>query len=85
MTLQWLASAKMSGRISDLTDLLVRNTKRHEKNKLATKFPPGVTHPSVGPGQLLLVDSEIYGLASGPRWDGWCGATNKVFRPGAHL
>ena len=42
---------------------------RHqEKNKLATKLPPGVTHPKVGPGQLLRVETEIYGLVSGPSW-----------------
>ena len=37
-----------------------------EKNKLATKLPPVVTHPKVGPGQLLRVETEIYGLVSGP-------------------
>ena len=26
-----------------------------------------MTHPSVGPGQLLLVETEGYGLVSGPR------------------
>ena len=39
-----------------------------EKNKLATKLPPGVTHPAVGPRQLLRVETEIYGLVSGPSW-----------------
>ena len=66
VTLQWLASAKVSGRISDLTNAFVRHATRHEKHKLATKLPLGVTHPSVGPGQLLLVETEIYGLVSGP-------------------
>ena len=39
-----------------------------KENKLATKLPPGVTHPKVGPGQLLRVEIEIYGLVSGPSW-----------------
>ena len=39
-----------------------------KKNKLATKLPSGVTHPKVGPGQLLRVETEIYGLVSGPSW-----------------
>ena len=39
-----------------------------KKNKLATKLPPGVTHPKVGPGQLLRFEIEIYGLVSGPSW-----------------
>ena len=39
-----------------------------KKNKLATKLPPGVTHPKVGPRQLLRVEKEIYGLVSGPSW-----------------
>ena len=37
-------------------------------DKLATKLPPGVTHPKVGPGQLLRVETEIFGLVSGPSW-----------------
>ena len=68
VTLQWLASAKVSGHVTDLTNAFfdqARKTSR--KNKLATKLPSGVTHPAVGPGQLL-VETEIYGLVSGPSW-----------------
>ena len=39
-----------------------------KKNKLATKLPPGVTHPKEGPRQLLRVETVIYGLVSGPSW-----------------
>ena len=39
-----------------------------KKNKLATKMPHSVTHSAVGPRQLLLVETEIYGLVSGPSW-----------------
>ena len=39
-----------------------------KKNKLATQLAPGVTHPKVGPRQLLRVETEIYGLVSGPSW-----------------
>ena len=39
-----------------------------KKNKLAAKLPPGVTHPKVGPRQLLRVETVIYGLVSGPSW-----------------
>ena len=31
-------------------------------------MPPGVTHPKVGPRQLLRVETEIYGLVPGPSW-----------------
>ena len=68
VTLQWLASAKVTGRIADLTNAFGQARKTSRKNKLATKLPPGVTHPKVGPGQLLRVETEIYGLVSGPRW-----------------
>ena len=68
VTLQWLASAKVSGRISDLTDAFDQARKTSRQNKLATKLPPRVTHPAVEPGQLLLVETEIYGLLSGPSW-----------------
>ena len=64
VTLQWLASAKVTGRIADLTNAFGQA----RKTKLATKLPPGVTHPKVGPGQLLRVETEIYGLVSGPSW-----------------
>ena len=68
VTLQWLASAKVTGRIADLTNAFGQARKTSRKNKLATKLPPGVTHPKVGPGQLLRVETEIYGLVSGPSW-----------------
>ena len=68
VTLQWLASAKVTGRIADLTNAFGQARKTSRKNKLATKLPPGVTHPKVGPGQLLRVETEIHGLVSGPSW-----------------
>ena len=57
VTLQWLASAKVTGRIADLTNAFGQARKTSRKNKLATKLPPGVTHPKVGPGQLLRVET----------------------------
>ena len=68
VTLQWLASAKVTGHTADLTNAFGQARKTSRKNKLATKLPPGVTHPKVGPGQLLRVETEIYGLVSGPSW-----------------
>ena len=68
VTRQWLASAKVTGRIADLTNAFGQARKTSRKNKLARKLPPGVTHPAVGPRQLLRVETEIYGLASGPSW-----------------
>ena len=61
VTLQWLASAKVTGRIADLTNAFGQSRKTSIKNKK-------VTHPKVGPGQLLRVETEIYGLVSGPSW-----------------
>ena len=68
VTLQWLASAKLTGRIADLTNAFGQARKTSRKNKLATKTWSGVTHPKVGRGQLLRVETEIYGLVSGPSW-----------------
>ena len=48
VTLQWLASAKVTGRKTDLTNAFGQARKTSRKNKLATKLPPGVTHPKVG-------------------------------------
>ena len=64
VTLQWLASAKVTGRIGDLTNAFGQARKTSKK----TNLPSGVTHPKVGPGQLLRVETEIYGLVSGPSW-----------------
>ena len=58
VTLQWLASAKVTGRVADLTNAFGQARKTSRKNKLATKLPPGVTHPKVGPGQLLRVENR---------------------------
>ena len=63
-----LASAKVTGRIADLTYAFGQARKTSRKNKLATKLPPGVTNPNGGPRQLLRVETEIYGLVSGPSW-----------------
>ena len=62
VTLQWLVSAKVTGRIADLTNAFGQARKTSRKNKLATKLPPGVTHPKVGPGQLLRVETETMDL-----------------------
>ena len=67
VTLQWLASAKVTGRIAELTNAFGHSRKTPRKHKLATKLPPGVTDPKVGPRQLR-VETEIYGLVSGPSW-----------------
>ena len=42
----------------------------HEKltGKLATELPKRVKHASVPPGCLLKVETELYGLVSGPSW-----------------
>ena len=68
VTLQWLGSGKVSGHVSDLTNALGQARKTSRKNKLATGLLPGVTHPAVGPRELLLVETEIYVLVSGPSW-----------------
>ena len=68
VTLQWLTSAKVTGRIADFDQCIRTGSQDIKKNKLATKLPPGVTHPKVGPGQMMRVETEIYGLVSGPSW-----------------
>ena len=68
VTLQWLASAKVTRRIADLTNAFGQARQTSRKIKLATKLTPGVTHPAVGPRQLLRVETEICGLVSGPSW-----------------
>ena len=66
--LQWLASFKVSGRISDLTNAFGQSRRTNRETKLATELPRGVKHPSVPQGCLLKVETELYGLVSGPSW-----------------
>ena len=63
-----MASFKVSGRISDLTNACGQSRKTNREVKLATELPRGVKHPSVPPGCLLKVETELYGLVSGPSW-----------------
>ena len=65
---QWLASFRVSGNISDLTNAFGQSRKTNREVKLATELPRGVKHPSVPPGCLLKVETELYGLVSGPSW-----------------
>ena len=66
--LQWLAAFRVSGRISDLTNAFGQSRRTNRETKLATELPKGVKHPSVPPGCLLRVETELYGLVSGPSW-----------------
>ena len=66
--LQWLASFRVSGMISDLTNAFGQSRRTNRETPLATELPKGVKHPSVPSGCLLKVETELYGLVSGPSW-----------------
>ena len=62
VTLQWLASAKVCGKVTDMTTHLVSHARRPAKNKLAKTLPQRVTHPSVGPGRCCWSKQKFMDL-----------------------
>ena len=68
VTLQWLASATVTGCIADLTNALGEARKTSRKKQTCHKTATGRDSSKVGRGQLLRVEREIYGLVSGPSW-----------------
>ena len=66
--LQWLASNRFRGKLADLRQAFGQSYPTNRKIKLATKMPQGVHFEGVQEGQLLQVETELYGLVSGPSW-----------------
>ena len=66
--LQWLASNRCRGKLADLRQAFGQSFPTNRKVRLATKIPHGVHFDGVEEGQLLRVDTELYGLVSGPSW-----------------
>ena len=51
-----------------MTNAFGQSRRTNRETKLATELPKGVKHPSVPSGCLLKVETELYGLVSGPSW-----------------
>ena len=64
VTIQWMASKRVQARVSDLKNAFGQSQKTTRTRKLATELPRGVVFPGIGPGQLLLLETEVYGLIS---------------------
>ena len=59
VTLQWLASAKVTGRIADLTNAFGQARKTSRKKQTCHETATRSDSSKVGPGQLLRVETEI--------------------------
>jgi hypothetical protein len=65
--LQVIASEKWAAYVSDVRNAFGQSKKSNRNTPLACTQPPeGV--PGMLPGELLLLETECYGLVSGPAW-----------------
>jgi hypothetical protein len=68
--MQILASTKRSAWSSDIRNAFAQSRKTTRAQPLAASLPPGMAEAGydLDPRQLLLCETEVYGLISGPSW-----------------
>ena len=68
--MQVLASTKREAYSSDIKNACGQSRKTTRQQPLAAALPPGMVEAGfdVDPRQLLLCETEVYGLISGPSW-----------------
>ena len=65
---QWMASRKVEARCADLRNAFAQSRPTTRTRKLAVRQPRSGPLPGLMPGQLLMCETEVYGLVSGPSW-----------------
>ncbi|CAE8697324.1 unnamed protein product [Polarella glacialis] len=65
---QVAASRGWRARTSDVKTAFLQSRKTTRKQKLACRQPRDERLPGLHPEQLLLLETEVYGLVSGPAW-----------------
>ena len=65
---QLSASRQWRGKVKDAKTAFLQSLPTTRKNKLACTMPPDWNFPGCVDGQLVLLDTEVYGLVSGPAW-----------------
>jgi len=68
--LQVLASSRRAAWSSDIKNAFGQSMRTTRSQPLAASLPPGMTEAGIelDPRQLLLCETEVYGLISGPSW-----------------
>ena len=66
--MQLAASRKWSARVKDAKTAFLQSKPTTRKNKLACTMPSDGFFPGLDPRQLILLETEVYGLVSGPAW-----------------
>ena len=68
--MQVLASCQYPAYSSDISNAFAQSLKTTREKKIAASLPPGMTEAGydLDPRQLLVAETEVYGLISGPSW-----------------
>ena len=65
---QIIASRRWKMRIRDVKQAFSQSRPSNRRRPLACRAPRTGAFPGAGPGQLVLLITEVYGLVSGPAW-----------------
>jgi len=65
---QLSATRRWSGRVKDAKTAFLQSLPTTRKNKLACTMPIDWTFPGCTSEQLIMLETEVYGLVSGPAW-----------------
>ena len=68
--MQTMASCGFAAVSSDISNAFAQSRKTTRQQKVAATLPPGMKEAGfdVDPRQLLVAETEVYGLISGPSW-----------------
>ena len=65
---QLSATRRWSGRVNDAKTAFLQSPPTTRKNKLVCTMPIDWTFPRCTSEQLIMLETEVYGLVSGPAW-----------------
>ena len=65
---QLSASRHWPGRVKDAKTAFLQSLPTTRKQKLACEMPQDWKFPDCSPEQIILLETEVYGLVSGPAW-----------------
>ena len=69
-TMQFLASTQADAVSSDIKNAFGQSMRTNRQNKICAELPPNYEALGIAadPRQLLMAETEVYGLISGPSW-----------------
>ena len=68
--MQFLASTRADAISSDIKNAFGQSMRTNRQNKVCAQLPPNfeALGTDADPRQLLMAETEVYGLISGPSW-----------------